>query len=404
MKFPNDSSGGFLTGRFPSRQRFADDINRGGDRDSSDLSPPSSGLFPPPAGGAGAPISCWPNESDFGPLTLYRRRAMATDFEISVNDLRDESPPQETMREDLPFDALDLIDQTEEILSVFRPTSLASRINALAAEMDVTVPRSVFDRLVLCRRLWKETDGAFDITSSILWKVWGFARRAGSVPPDDEIRLALDKVGMERIRLDEDRLAVAFETPGTEINFGAIGKGIALDEAASLFASNRFGDYLIQGGMSSALARGGRSGDVLDLPDKKGPASRGCWTVGVVHPLKPEHRLAKLRLVDSALGTSGSGRQFFFHKGKRLSHIIDPKTGYPATGVLSATVLAPTAAEADALSTAFFVMGADRTEQFCRNHPDNRALLILDRKKGSGFDLAAFNLPSDFFQLTDSIE
>ncbi len=375
----------------------------------------------------------WPVESELGPLTTYSRRAMASDFEILFNDDegngrdRNGSGEAKNNPEDggtidngqIALDALDIVDRLEETLTVFKPSSLASRVNALAAEMDVRVSPEVFDILLLCRKLWEETDGAFDITASALWKVWGFARREGHVPKEKDLAEALNRVGMEKVRLDPENRTVAFDWSGMEINFGAIGKGLALDGAGSLIRERGGTDYLIQGGKSSALAFGGRRGDRYRIPtenegEKDGigshvkesdPVSRDServvWTIGILHPKQPEKRLGQLRLVDAALGTSGSGQQFFFHKGERLSHIIDPATGQPAVGILSATVLAPTAAEADALSTAFFVMGPEKTERFCQSHPEIRTLLILDRKSPPGFEVVTFNLPPDLFRLTD---
>ena len=331
------------------------------------------------------------DDSALGPLTVFQRRAMASDFEVAVNDEGNGSG----RAAEAAYDALDIVDAEEDVLSVFRNTSLASRINALASEMDIPVSPAVFAQLLACRRIWEESEGAFDITASILWRLWGFARHEGRVPDPNAVRKALGKVGMEHIRLDEERLTVGFDTPGVEINFGGIGKGFALDDTVPIFERYGIDNYLIQGGMSSALARGGRMGDGM-------PAGRNCWTVGVVHPLHPERRLARLRLANAALATGGSGRQYFFHKGRRLSHIIDPRTGYPATGVLSATVISPSAAEADALSTAFFVMGPDKTERFCAKHPDCKVLLVLDQKPGATLDIAAFNLTPEECMISET--
>ena len=170
------------------------------------------------------------DESLFGPLTVYRHRAMACDFEISLNE-------SDSSREEV-FDVFDLIDQEETVLSVFRPTSLLSRINMLAAEMNVQVPSKLFKQLQICRSLWKETDGAFDITSSTLWKLWGFAKGEGRVPTEFEINSTLKNVGMKHVLLNEKDHTVAFDHPGVEINFGAIGKGFALDIASSFLATS----------------------------------------------------------------------------------------------------------------------------------------------------------------------
>lgn len=327
------------------------------------------------------------DESLFGPLTVYRHRAMACDFEISLNE--GDSSHEEV------FDVFDLIDQEETALSVFRPTSLLSRINALAAEMNVKVPSQLFEQLQICRSLWKETDGAFDITSSTLWKLWGFAKGEGRVPTESEINDALKKVGMQHVILNEKDQTVAFDRPGIEINFGAIGKGFALDIASSFLGSSSLENYLIHGGMSSAVARGGRTGDQTDVDGGK---LTPCWSIGVADPIEPQRRLATLRLIDEAIGTGGSGRQYFFHQGKRLSHIIDPRTGRPAVGILSASVITSDAAYADALSTAFFVMGVEKTEKFARKHPECRILLVIETKMKKR-EILTLNMDNSHFHL-----
>ena len=365
----------FLT-RFPS---FCSE-SRVDRRDNAEEAVPVSSACGQPLVRSSSLSNALSSESSvFGPLTVYRHSAMACDFELSVNET-------DTAREE-PFRVFDLIDEQEEELSVFRPASLVSRINALASEMDVVVPAVLFSRLLVCRRLWEETDGAFDITASTLWKLWGFAKGEGRVPTQREIDAALEKVGMNHIILNEDRQTVSFDSEGVEINFGGIGKGFALDTAEACLSDTSLIHYLIHGGMSSALARGGRSGD--QCRDLNGNL-RSCWTIGVADPLFPERRVASIQLCDEAVGTGGSGRQFFFHQGKRLSHIVDPKTGYPATGILSSTVITSTAAEADALSTAFFVMGPERTERFAQTHPDCGILLVLD-KGGGKEEVITFN-------------
>jgi thiamine biosynthesis lipoprotein len=113
------------------------------------------------------------------------------------------------------------------------------------------------------------------------------------------------------------------------------------------------------------------------------------WRIGIAHPLRPEHRLAEILLEDCALATSGSRVQSHRHGGKRYGHIIDPRSGWPADRVLSATVVARTAAEADALSTALFVMGAERASEFCRQRADIAAWLTVPSPVGHGVEIVA---------------
>ncbi|MBQ9873280.1 MAG: FAD:protein FMN transferase [Thermoguttaceae bacterium] len=366
-----------------------------------------------------------------GPLTSFRRQAMASDFEVLVNESED------ARAADAALDALDEVDRVEEILSVFRPTSELSRLNVLGAEIGPRVSDELWNWLETALRLGNETEGAFDVACAPLWRAWGFAKREGEFPAEDKLKRALELSGARHLRLDPDRQTVAFDREGVELNFGAIGKGIALDLAAAKLEERGIGDFLVQGGKSGAVARGGRANDrpptaKTDEPDENeldpdideesglpirrtladpptapetGPAraprrlddEATGWTIGVAHPLMPEKRLGELWLRDRALATSGSTHQFFRVGGKRYSHVIDPRTGYPATGVLSATVLAPDATEADALSTAFFALGPEKTALFCERRPDIAALLVLEAT-GERVELATFNLDPELFR------
>ncbi|HEY2893675.1 MAG TPA: FAD:protein FMN transferase, partial [Pirellulales bacterium] len=160
--------------------------------------------------------------------------------------------------------------------------------------------------------------------------------------------------------------SIRFKRAGLQINLGSIGKGYALDRASELFDSADIHDLLIHGGNSSVLARGCNA--------SLGPGQG--WLVGVRNPNKPTRYLGQIRLHDRSLSTSGSGTQFFTHEGRRYGHILDPRTGWPAEGVLSVTVIAPTAAQADALSTAFYVLGLAGSQAFCEGHRDVSALML----------------------------
>lgn len=316
-----------------------------------------------------------------GPLTVYSRRAMAADFEVSVNE--------GDVNALAAFTALDDITRLEELLSVFLATSEVGRVNQLAAEIDIHVSDELIGYLSLCRDLWEKTDGAFDITCSPLWQAWGFSRHKGEVPDEETLTNAMKCVGMSHVRIDRETSRVAFDQAGVSINFGGIGKGIAIDRAATLLQEGRLGSFLIHGGKSSIFASGGRKGD--RTPRRRIP----CWTIGLGHPLKPNARLGRIHLVDQAIGTSGSQYQFFRFRGRRLSHIINPKTGQPAEGILAATVIAPSATVADALSTAFFILGYDKTVQYCEKNPDISVILLLETRISPGYELKTVNIDED---------
>jgi thiamine biosynthesis lipoprotein len=255
--------------------------------------------------------------------------------------------------------ALDEVDRIEALLTVFRDTSAVADLNRRASTRPVEVDDSLFELLAHCARLHHETDGAFDITSTPLSRCWGFLHREGRVPLHADIEAARAKVGLEHVVLEPATQHVAYRRDGVELNFGAIGKGYALDRVAAGMRTRGVRHALVSGGRSSLLAIGGRSGG---------------WHVDLVSP-RAESPFARVWLRDAALGTSGAGEQFIIADGVRYGHVIDPRTGWPASGVLSASVIASSAATADALSTAFLVGGPELAARYCTTHPGIVALI-----------------------------
>ncbi len=288
--------------------------------------------------------------------------AMACDFEVIFN-----AGPGAPLS--AASAALDLVDQLEDQMTVYRPHGELAQLNARAAVGPVPVERRLFDLLRLAARLAEETGGAFDPTAGPLVALWRIARQAGRLPTVDELALARALVGWRNLDFDEPVCSVRFLRKGVELNLGSIGKGYALDRAAELLDSAGAADWMLHGGHSSVLARGAHAGGA-------------GWPVGIRNPLFPEQRLATLRLKDRGMSTSGSGVQFFRHGGRRYGHILDPRTGQPVEEMLSVVVLAPTAALADALSTAFFVIGVEKAREYCHNHKDVTAVLIPSPQSG----------------------
>ena len=293
-------------------------------------------------------------------VTVLRaaRRAMATLFEVLVPfGAPDAQPAAES--------ALDLIDELEDQLTVYREHSVVSRLNATAADGPVVVEAGLFDLIESAARITRQTNGAFDIATGALIKAWGFYKRQGRVPAPTERATALAATGTRFIALDRERLTVRFLRKGLEINLGGIGKGYALDRAADLLHRDwGIRSALLHGGSSSVRAVGAPPGQ-----------PRG-WPVTLKHPWDPDRRPGTLYLNDVALGTSAATFQHFEYNGKKLGHLLDPRTGWPAEGVEQVSVVAPTAAEADALSTAFFVLGVEPTARFCQAHPDVGVVLL----------------------------
>ncbi len=317
----------------------------------------------------------------FGGANLrLSRRAMACQFEVVLPG----KPGAEAV--EAAVDALDLVGQLEEQLSVFRNTSQLSELNRRAASEPVQVDEQLFALLRQSLRLSKATRGAFDITSTPLWRLWGFARGQGRVPSEEELAEAVGRVGSHLVELDDVDRSIRFLRQGVELNLGAIGKGYAVDRGAERLRAAGVEHFLFSGGYSSVLARGHGAGNSTDQP-------ADGWTVGLRHPLRPGVRVAEIALCNEALGTSAASFQFFRQQGRRLGHILDPRTGRPADRVLSATVIAPSAAEADALSTAFAVMGPEACREFCQDNPHVSALLVLPGAGARHVQLHPINFP-----------
>lgn len=310
-------------------------------------------------------------------LVHYTRRAMACDFALFLN------AGQYDHTAETALEALDLVEQLETQLTVYRDSSEVMAINRSAADGPVPVEAGLFRLLEFSLTLYAATDGAFDITAGPLTKAWGFSRRAGAIPDAATLAETLERVGGQYIELDAEHRTIRFRRPGIELNFGAIGKGYALDRCDELLRAAGIENFLWHGGQSSVLARGSSA----DSSERD-----GGWLVGVGDPVRAGRRVAEIWLRDRALATSGASAQFFRHQGRRYGHILDPRTGWPAEGVLSATVVAPTAAEADALSTAMYVMGVERALAFCGSRPDVGALLLHASPSGSNVEIATAGL------------
>jgi thiamine biosynthesis lipoprotein len=273
---------------------------------------------------------------------VIARRAMACEFSVTL-------PAGTRSAVDAGCAALDEVERVEAKLSAYRYDSELSRINRRECG---SADAEVFGLLRLAANLSRATGGAFDAATGALVKAWGFYQGPKRVPPARELEAARAVSGMSHVRLIEPGRRIEFTKRGTEWNLGAIGKGYAIDRALRV-VEHDFGARaaLVQGGQSSIRAL-------------------GAWPVAIGEPT-----FARLWLRDAALGTSGAANQFFVHEGHRYGHILDPRTGWPATGLVSASVIAPTAAEADALSTAFYVLGVEGAREFCRLHPRVAAIL-----------------------------
>ena len=296
---------------------------------------------------------------DSAPEVTVARRAMACEFSVTF-------PGACRGAVEAGCAALDTVERLERALSVYREDSDLSFLNREAARAPVPVGAEIFGLLRASVSLSAATEGAFDAATGALVAAWGFLRGPKRVPCEAGRAAALAASGSRYVVFDERERTVRYTRPGVAFNLGAIGKGFAIDRALDRLRA----EY----GMRAALMQGGQS----SLKGIGAPAGqpRG-WPVDIADPARPRHAVARVWLRDRALGTSGTANQFFVWNGKRYGHVLDPRTGWPAEAMLSASAVARTAMEADALSTAFFVMGVEGTRRFCKQHPEIGALLVL---------------------------
>jgi len=293
-------------------------------------------------------------------------------------------------------EALDVVERIEERITVYRATSEVARLNASAAEGWQDVSADLFALLMHARELSARTAGAFDCASGALTRAWGFLERRGRTPAADELAAARERSGLALVEFDEERRRVRFARPGVELNLGAIGKGWAIDRAIGELRMAGVPSGLVHGGQSSVRAVG--------LQGPSLPGRRG-WPVGLRHPLRPGRRLATITLDDCALGTSGSGTQFFVERGRRLGHLLDPRSGRPAeAGVISATVIAPEAADADALSTALYVLGEPGLPCIAPAGGSVAAILVVPGGQPATVRVLTANLAADLVRFESSVD
>ena len=264
--------------------------------------------------------------------------------------------------------ALDVVEALEAQLTVYHDESEVARLNASAHLGPVQVEPNLFALLEQAIAIGRATGGAYDVAAGALSLAWGFTRGPRRVPNAEELADARARTGFRHLRLDPENHAVAFDRPGVVLNLGSIGKGYAIDRAVDVVRAHWWPTTaLIHGGRSSLYALG-------SPPDDFG----GRWQVALRDPLIPDLSLGTIHLRNRGMATSGSGYQRFESGGRAYGHILDPRTGEPPPdlGPGSVTVLAPTAAEADALSTACYLLGPARSADLLANRPDVAALFV----------------------------
>ncbi|MCX5666026.1 MAG: FAD:protein FMN transferase [Candidatus Omnitrophica bacterium] len=240
--------------------------------------------------------------------------------------------------------AFDEIKRIEDIYSVYKDESEISRINRLRKNERLQISDGVFNLIRKTLDYSERTGGAFDITVKPLVDLWSGVKKANKLPDEYELKRALGRVGFKSVVLDEVARTIHFKKDKMSIDLGGAAKGYASDRAVRVLEEN---------GIDNALVNSG--GDMYCLGKR---TAHELWKVGVQHPRDRNRTFLEIRLKDRAIDTSGDYERYFTIDGKRYSHIIDPRTGYPiGDDVVSASVIAPDSTTADILATAMCILG-----------------------------------------------
>lgn len=259
--------------------------------------------------------------------------------------------------------AFDEVDRLEAMMSRYRPSSEICAINREAFKAPVAVTPELFALLEKALRLCEETGGAFDVTVGPLVRTWGFFRGRGRLPSDKDVAHALEITGFRHVKLNPESNTVAFDRPGIELDLGAIGKGYAVDRVVDLMYAQGVSNALVSSGASSIAAIGA-------------PPGERHWKVCLCDPFDPRKELRTLRLRNLSISISGGFEKMFRLDGKAYTHLLDPRSGRSVAEVLMTAVIGRNNALNDALSTAFSVLGAERTREYLDKHSEFTVLMF----------------------------
>lgn len=257
------------------------------------------------------------------------------------------------------------ITRIEKLISSWDVASQTSEINRNAGNKPVQVEEELFQLIERAIGISKLTDGAFDISYASMDYIWKFDGSMTEMPSEEMTKLSVSRVGYENIILNTKDHSVFLKNQGMKIGFGALGKGYAADKAKEL---------LIAKGVVSGIINA--SGDMNTWG--KQPTGEP-WKVAITNPLAKNKAFGLLPITNGAVVTSGNYEKFVTFNNKRYSHIIDPRTGYPSSGIVSVTVFAPMAELADALATSVFVMGIETGLNRINQLPKVECIIIDDK-------------------------
>lgn len=312
---------------------------------------------------------------------VLRKRAvtlMGSRFDITIID-------KDSAAAEANIDAVIAeVSRIEDLISDWRPYTQVSKVNQNAGIAPVKVDKEVFELTQRAIRLSELTGGAFDISFAAMDRIWKFDGSMLKMPSPEAIKKSVEKVGYRNIILDPKNRTIFLKLKGMKIGFGALGEGYAADRCKAMMLAK---------GVQAGIVNG--SGDMNTWGRQ---VDGSPWNIGITNPSRTDELLAVVPLAHGAVVTSGSYEKFVTFNGKRYAHIINPKTGYPATGLSSVTIFGPSAELANGLSTSIMVLGKKAGLALLKRYPEMSCILISDDGKfftSPNLDLNKFLVKTD---------
>lgn len=264
-------------------------------------------------------------------------------------------------------EAFEEVHRLDHLLSNYIPDSEVSRVNRRAAGGPVKVSRELFELLERCRDDNRKSDGTFDITVGPLMKVWGFYRDAGHLASRAAVQKAMQNVGWQNVVLDPATLSVRFTKPGVNLDFGGVGKGYAVDRMVQILREHAIDSALVSAGGSSIYGIGAP------------PDHPQGWHIPIRDPRNEKGVVGEVNLKNDSISTSGGYEKFFWADGKMYSHIMDPRTGVPAEGMLAVSIVSPATIDSEIWAKPYYILGRKWAEQ---HKPKQFRVFLCEDKKG----------------------
>jgi thiamine biosynthesis lipoprotein len=310
----------------------------------------------------------------FGQMTHKRKLSMlGSPLEITV-------VAKDTIQGNQYIDlAITEVKRIEYLISDWIPSTQISQVNKNAGSKPVKVDKEVFDLVGRAIKVSQITSGAFDISYASMDKIWKFDGSMKAMPTEEAIKKSVSKIGYKNIILDSKEQTIFLKNEGMKLGLGGIGQGYIADKVKELLFSKGCNSGIVN--VSGDINAWGRQQD------------GNPWTVGIVNPLNKNKVFATFPLEDSAVETSGNYEKYVIFNGIRYSHIIDPRTGYPAQGVVSVSVFAKQTEIADALATGIFVMGVEVGIDLVNQLKGVECIMVDDKGKihsSKGIDIKKF--------------